>query len=201
MHNVYIHIHIYSAYSIVKGSPKAQFWQKQILLFMGTSKTKAGNVSFRWGIDFLLRSFRELSDSKTLGLIISGKLSSESALWNDGDSWENSPKHKNSIFGVMVMVPTQDVLELDLTEEVDDRDGALKPLLGSLDPDGSGVRHLHRRHSRRSLCVGFHATTPDSNEQGWRAAASSAASLILGGDVGIGWGSGICSWLELASSS
>ena len=96
-------------------------------------------------------------------------------------------KHKKRIFGVMVMVPTQDVLELELVEEeVDDRDGALKPLLGSLDPDGSGVRHLHRRHSRRSLCVGFHATTPDSNQQGWRAAASSGASLILRGDVGIG---------------
>ena len=86
----------------------------------------------------------------------------------------------------MVPLPTQDVLELALVEEGDDRDGALKPLLGSLDPDGSGVRHLHRRHSRRSLCVGFHATTPDSNEQGWRAAASSGASLILRGDVGIG---------------
>ena len=92
-------------------------------------------------------------------------------------------KHKNSIFGVMVL--TQDVLGLDSAEEGDDRDGALKPLLGSLDPDGSGVRHLHGRHSRRSLCVGFHATTSDSNQQGWRAAASSGASLILGGDVGI----------------
>ena len=128
-----------------------------------------------------------VSESKTLGLIISGKLSSESMLCEMmvivGRTRQNT-KHKNSIFGVMV--PTQDVLELALVEEGDDRDGALKPLLGSLDPDGSGVRHLHRRHSRRSLCVGFHATTPDSNEQGWRAAASSAASLILGGDVGIG---------------
>ena len=120
--------------------------------------------------------------AQILGLIISGKLSSESMLCEMmvivGRTRQNT-KHKNSIVGVMV--PTQ-----DLVEEGDDRDGALKPLLGSLDPDGSGVRHLLRRHSRRSLCVGFHATTPDSNQQGWRAAASSGASLILGGDVGIG---------------
>lgn len=130
-----------------------------------------------------------VSESKTLGLIISGKLSSESMLCEImvivGRTRQNT-KHKNSIFGVMVPLPTQDVLELALVEEGDDRDGALKPLLGSLDPDGSGVRHLLRRHSRRSLCVGFHATTPDSNQQGWRAAASSGASLILRGDVGIG---------------
>ena len=123
-----------------------------------------------------------VSESKTLGLIISGKLSSESMLCEMmvivGRTRQNT-KHKNSIVGVMV--PTQ-----DLVEEGDDSDGALKPLLGSLDPDGSGVRHLLRRHSRRSLCVGFHATTPDSNQQGWRAAASSGASLILRGDVGIG---------------
>ena len=133
--------------------------------------------------------FHLCSDSKTLGLIISGKLSSESMLCEMmvivGRTRQNT-KYKKRIFGVMVMVPTQDVLELDLVEEGDDRAGALKPLLGSLDPDGSGVRHLHRRHSRRSLCVGFHATTSDSNEQGWRAAASSGASLILRGDVGIG---------------
>ena len=46
----------------------------QILLSVGTSKTKASNVSLRWRIDRLLRSFRQLSEGETLGLMMSGKL-------------------------------------------------------------------------------------------------------------------------------